>query len=543
MNMQDYRHAAERVHIAEHCEKEVLSMTTQTEQKTRKPLLRTATGIAAAAACIGITGALGFALFQMSRGNSELNAASQDGTGQTVSDTDQYPADTVPVYPFEDYAAAYYEKLAGHPVSYDWSSLYGTNLNETWELPENTVTLNAALTDGMILQFYYTVKPEWNWSNKPEYNDKLPTLSFSPAVLSGSSGMAFSDSLRTYGFHAEAVIDDALREDGTIRVCSSFMGVTPELGREFHVSFGEPGGSAGQSECDTRVITLNLPTQGQTMMLGELSVPLHAEGGQGGSAYEADYSYAIVTPLCAWLMDEISYVITDEAEADPEISAGTDPEADPDLRKIWVKTVSPAKVVQGNAEEIPVSVLDTHREIYGIQAFMLSERQGANSELKCCFLPFSEPQDLSQAEAIRFTSDAQEEPSDLLLNGGTVAVPVDPTAEKLLRDPKLDQDKAQINKSAEPETTAEQGLQNALSDKITAQLNALTWSPDICDGIPEYTWTGTDGTVYDFNLSDNWVWKKNGQTQQEAQLTEDLAALLNVYKEKYGLAESYYYHP
>ena len=95
MNMQDYRHAADRVHIAEHCEEEVLSMTSQTEQKTRRPLLRTATGIAAAAACLGITGALGLALFHMGKDSDELLTATSDGTESVTEVTE--PAGTEPV--------------------------------------------------------------------------------------------------------------------------------------------------------------------------------------------------------------------------------------------------------------------------------------------------------------------------------------------------------------------------------------------------------------------------------------------------------------
>ncbi len=70
----------------------------------------------------------------------------------------------------------------------------------------------------------------------------------------------------------------------------------------------------------------------------------------------------------------------------------------------------------------------------------------------------------------------------------------------------------------------------------------LDWSPDTCDGLPEYQWTGLDGNVYYFNFSSGWVWryesKHPGANLKEAQLTKALAALLNEYKEKYGLAEN-----
>lgn len=75
MNMQDYRHAADRVHIADHCKEEVLGMKTKTTD--RKPVIRIVTGITAAAACLGITGAFGYALFNMKQDGAKLPAGTQ----------------------------------------------------------------------------------------------------------------------------------------------------------------------------------------------------------------------------------------------------------------------------------------------------------------------------------------------------------------------------------------------------------------------------------------------------------------------------------
>ena len=75
MNMQDYRHAADRVQIADHCKEEVLGMN---ETRTaRKPAIRIVTGITAAAACLGITGAFGYSLMHMKQQGAELSAATQ----------------------------------------------------------------------------------------------------------------------------------------------------------------------------------------------------------------------------------------------------------------------------------------------------------------------------------------------------------------------------------------------------------------------------------------------------------------------------------
>ena len=206
MNMQDYRHAADRVHIAEHCEKEVLSMTQNTEQKTRRPLLRTATGIAAAAACVGLTGALGFALYRMGHDEADLPAADSAGT---ESVTEQSAADSAEESSqigtaeetYEDFAAAYYEKAAGHHVNYDWSSLCGTDLNEVWETEGGTVTLKAAVTDGYQLYFYYTFKPNFDWNSvnwdeplNEETGKLMPNLIVVPADLHLQENLRYGDS-------------------------------------------------------------------------------------------------------------------------------------------------------------------------------------------------------------------------------------------------------------------------------------------------------------------------------------------------------------
>ena len=168
-----------------------------------------------------------------------------------------------------------------------------------------------------------------------------------------------------------------------------------------------------------------------------------------------------------------------------------------------------------------------------------------------CMLRFRVPQDLSDAVGMEFTSAAQDDP-----------VTVELTPEKLPPSDELDPDLAEINVISEPvpepgttesnpvsdlvtitetETrdvvvTASQAA-DALREKITAQLNALTWSSETCDGLPEYQWTGADGTVYDLNLSSRWVWKHAGGTIQEAHLTKNLLELFSAYQAGYGLNE------
>lgn len=118
---------------------------------------------------------------------------------------------------YEDFAAAYYEKAAGHPVSYDWSSLCGTDLNEVWETEGGTVTLKAAVTDGYQLYFYYTFKPNFDWNSvnwdepvKEEISKLIPNLRIDPADLDQQEHMRYGDSTAVR-------LDDTLREDGTVR--------------------------------------------------------------------------------------------------------------------------------------------------------------------------------------------------------------------------------------------------------------------------------------------------------------------------------------
>lgn len=75
MNMQDYRRAADRVHIAEHCKEEVLNMTTA--KTNRKPVMHLLTGITAAAACLGIVGAFALAFHNMKPDQAPRPAATQ----------------------------------------------------------------------------------------------------------------------------------------------------------------------------------------------------------------------------------------------------------------------------------------------------------------------------------------------------------------------------------------------------------------------------------------------------------------------------------
>ena len=68
---------------------------------------------------------------------------------------------------------------------------------------------------------------------------------------------------------------------------------------------------------------------------------------------------------------------------------------------------------------------------------------------------------------------------------------------------------------------------------IFAQLNALTYTPVTCDGLPEYTLSAPDGTFYQINLSGKWVWKN--MKDEEAQLPDELVSWLRENGERIGM--------
>ena len=564
MNMQDYRHAADRVHIAEHCEEEVLSMTTQTEQKTRRPLLRTATGIAAAAACLGITGALGFALYRMGHEESSLLAASQNDTAAFTELTDADSSEAAPensgeIYDetYEDFLAAYYEKTTGYPVNYDWSSLCGTNLNEVWETAGGTVTLKAAVTDGYQLYYYYTFKPNFDWNSvnwdeglDEEITELMPNLQLDPADFQLLKKIRYGDG-------PQIRLDDTLREDGTVRFYrffgSEMTGVPlPETG-EFEVYIGE------KCEADSRYITVNMPEQMPEWH--ELSSPLHVVNDgtdQSFGCMEAEYRYALVTPLGAILtentLDERLEILEQKND-----NGGRGLPVMGNALSVMKLTTSGGKA---NAPHALFGSFGDWSPMCSLDMVAVNHDPDERRIFSVCTLRFRVPQDLSDAVGMEFTSSAQDEPAT-----------VDLTPEKLPFTPELDPDKAEINvvstpaetAAPDPTATTANAVQIPAETKITAQkpaglgeeqgslayeivyrLSMLEWSPDTCDGLPEYQWTGLDGNLYYFNLSSGWAWRNTPGTttgtriMKEAQLTKEIIALLNAYMEQYGLDECEY---
>ncbi|MDD6827764.1 MAG: hypothetical protein PUE12_16960 [Oscillospiraceae bacterium] len=89
--------------------------------------------------------------------------------------------------------------------------------------------------------------------------------------------------------------------------------------------------------------------------------------------------------------------------------------------------------------------------------------------------------------------------------------------------------KAVVN---EPELTPE---------SLTQLLNTLTYSEDICDGLPEYYYESGDEMVFYINLSSGWIWRTRRQNgafyTEEALLTKSDVHYINGFIKQYGLNE------
>lgn len=57
------------------------------------------------------------------------------------------------------------------------------------------------------------------------------------------------------------------------------------------------------------------------------------------------------------------------------------------------------------------------------------------------------------------------------------------------------------------------------TEEICRKLDALEYRAETCDGIQEFTLTGEDGTKFNINLNEGWVWRDG---KEEADLTEEL---------------------
>lgn len=71
------------------------------------------------------------------------------------------------------------------------------------------------------------------------------------------------------------------------------------------------------------------------------------------------------------------------------------------------------------------------------------------------------------------------------------------------------------------EIAAEEPTQAYIDEvsEIFNKLNSLSYKPDVCDGIPEKSFVAEDGTFFQVNFSERWVWRN---FKEEAYLTDEL---------------------
>ena len=101
-------------------------------------------------------------------------------------------------------------------------------------------------------------------------------------------------------------------------------------------------------------------------------------------------------------------------------------------------------------------------------------------------------------------------------------------------------------KRTEPATTTKAPEPSEKMD-VYARLNALTYSPETCDGLAEYCLNAPGDTeVFAFNFSEKWVWR-NGSTsnpvQMEADLPDDIIEYLKAHGEEIGMYPAQYSVP
>lgn len=76
-------------------------------------------------------------------------------------------------------------------------------------------------------------------------------------------------------------------------------------------------------------------------------------------------------------------------------------------------------------------------------------------------------------------------------------------------------------------------------EKLSEILNSLSYSIEVCDGLPPYEFTSSDGTEYYIAYDYKFVWRKNKVTGmiEEAQTTDLAIAMIKSVHELYGLNE------
>lgn len=110
-------------------------------------------------------------------------------------------------------------------------------------------------------------------------------------------------------------------------------------------------------------------------------------------------------------------------------------------------------------------------------------------------------------------------------------------------------------KRTEPATTTVKPTKTVVDDPegfndfdIYESLKSLNYVPYTCDGLPEYVLNAPDGTIYYFNFSSGWVWRRlpdmdPATENEEGYLTKTQTAYLKRHGEEIGMYPSQYSVP
>lgn len=397
MKMQDYRHAADRVHIAEHCRQEVLSMSKQTEPKSRTPIARMAAGIAAAAAVLTVTGGFGYLLLSM-----------KDDVQRGPANTDSEIADQSVTY--ISYFRDYYELRAGHPVEFDFSTLCGTDFDETWEMDGCTVTLNAAICDGYEIDYIYTIEKDSPVTYDEDGFAEIPVLNLRPN--DSSSAVQFPSHSYT------EMIDTTENEDGTysIRFIGSYQHTYPDTPvsaeEDFYVQCLPRGRERYETEANSmradedenaRPVAVSIPEEipEYQALSAPLSVVRYASVNMPVSD---DFTMAVVTPISVRL---VNYPPGEFADAYEQMTVKGQNSAS---HAIDEQSVTVQKCISGQEpQDVALTIWDDDSKIgrwcYGSHITVKSEGYEPAITYAADYLSFTEPLDLSDVDYLTFSSE------------------------------------------------------------------------------------------------------------------------------------------
>lgn len=146
MNMQDYKHAVDRIEIDPSVRREVLQIGADTAAKTKKPIFRIThgtAGVAVAAALLVANGALGYAFLSTRdavENSRAANPSADDGAPAYV----QY---------FREY---YYDNGFGPDNTANFAG-WGADCDQVFEIDKQTLTVKAMAYDGFQYKYLYTV--------------------------------------------------------------------------------------------------------------------------------------------------------------------------------------------------------------------------------------------------------------------------------------------------------------------------------------------------------------------------------------------------